>query len=73
MYEGEGLGRMIIDLDALQGEAMVYMNQRGDESYPLGKALIGLHPDKMKAVTDRMDLMWRLANEDEPIRDDTQI
>lgn len=70
MYEGEGLGRVIIDLDALLGEAMMYMDRRGDFAFPLGQALISLNQgERMQAVMQRMDTMWRLANEDEPLRD----
>ncbi len=32
MYQGEGLGRLIIDLDAVLGEAVPNMDSRGDIS-----------------------------------------
>lgn len=62
MYEGEGLGRLIIDLDALLGEAAPIMDNRGDISFPLGRALCELYPEKTKGLRDRMDMMWRLAH-----------
>ena len=69
MYEGEGLGRLIIDLDALLGEAMGYKGDRSDVAFPLGMALNNLYSDRINELTKRMDTMWRLANEDEPSRD----
>jgi hypothetical protein len=62
MYQGEGLGRLIIDLDAVLGEAVPNMNSRGDIYWSLGRALHELHPEKLKPLRDRMDMMWRLAN-----------
>ncbi len=64
MYEGEGLGRLIIDLDAVLGEAVPNMDSRGDIYWSLGRALHELHPEKLKPLRDRMDMMWRLANTD---------
>jgi hypothetical protein len=62
MHQGEGLGRLIIDLDAVLGEAAVHMAQRGDNCFPVGRALLDLYPERTKALRDRMDMMWRLAN-----------
>ena len=69
MYEGEGLGRLIIDLDALLGEAMAYKGSREDVAFPLGMALWNTNNERLRPLVERMDLMWRLANEDEPSRD----
>jgi hypothetical protein len=66
MYEGEGLGRLIIDLDAVLGEAASHMESRNDICWSLGRALHDLYPEKLKGLRDRMDMMWRLANDDEP-------
>lgn len=62
MYEGEGLGRLVIDLDAVLGEAAAMMSLRGDYCFPIGRALLDLYPEKTKPMLDRMDMMWRLAN-----------
>jgi hypothetical protein len=65
MYEGEGLGRLIIDLDAVLGEAASMMESRGDINWSVGRALHELYPEKLKPLRDRMDMMWRLANDGE--------
>jgi hypothetical protein len=70
MYEGEGLGRLIIDLDAVLGEAASMMTDRSDVNYTVGRAINELYPERMKALRDRMDMMWRLANTDGDKRDD---
>lgn len=62
MYEGEGLGRLVIDLDAVLGEAAAMMARRGDIYFPLGRAMCELYPEKTKAMRDRMDMMWRLTH-----------
>ena len=64
MYEGEGLGRLIIDLDAVLGEAVAMMEGRSDVNWSVGRAIQELYPEKTKALRDRMDMMWRLANTD---------
>lgn len=64
MYEGEGLGRLIIDLDAVLGEAAAMMQERSDVNWSVGRAIHDLYPERMKALRDRMDMMWRLANTD---------
>lgn len=69
MYEGEGLGRLIIDLDAVLGEAVPNMDSRGDVSWSVGRAIHDLYPEKTKALRDRMDMLWRLAN-DGDLRDE---
>mgnify|MGYP006273189257 CR=1 FL=1 len=69
MYEGEGMGRLIVDLDALLGEAMGYKNHREDLAFPLGRALMTLYPERTNELLLRMNTMWRLANEDETPRD----
>lgn len=69
MYEGEGLGRLIIDLDAVLGEAASMMEGRDDKNWPVGRAIHELYPERMKALRDRMDMMWRLANDDTDYRD----
>ena len=66
MYEGEGLGRVIIDLDAVLGEAASMMVDRNDVNYTVGRAINELYAEKLKPLRDRMDMMWRLANDDEP-------
>lgn len=66
MYEGEGLGRLIIDLDAVLGEAASMMMTRSDLNYTVGRALNELYPEKLKPLRDRMDMMWRLANDGDP-------
>ena len=66
MYEGEGLGRLIIDLDAVLGEAASMMMTRSDLNYTVGRALNELYPDKLKPLRDRMDMMWRLTNDGDP-------
>ena len=71
MYEGEGLGRLIIDLDAVLGEAVGWMGGRDDKRWTVGKALEDLHPERIEALQKRMDMMWRLANTDGDERDDT--
>ena len=70
MYQGEGLGRLIIDLDAVLGEAMTSMAERNDLNWPVGRALNDLYPERMKALRDRMDMMWRLANDEPDPRDE---
>jgi hypothetical protein len=69
MYEGEGLGRVIIDLDAVLGEAASMMTDRSDVNYTVGRAINELYPERMKALRDRMDMMWRLANDEPDPRD----
>jgi hypothetical protein len=69
MYEGEGLGRLIIDLDAVLGEAASMMEGRDDKNWTIGRAIHELYPEKTKALRDRMDMMWRLANTDGEQRD----
>lgn len=64
MYEGEGLGRLIIDLDAVLGEAAAMMEGRNDVNWSVGRAIQELYPEKTKALRDRMDMLWRLANTD---------
>lgn len=64
MHAGEGLGRLIIDLDAVLGEAVPNMDSRNDIYWSLGKALHDLYPDKLKGLRDRTDMLWRLANTD---------
>jgi hypothetical protein len=64
MYEGEGLGRLIIDLDAVLGEAVVCMGRRDDVRWTVGFALQELYPEKIGELHKRMDMMWRLANTD---------
>ena len=66
MYEGEGLGRLIIDLDAVLGEAASMMMTRSDLNYTVGRALNELYPEKLKPLRDRMDMMWRLTNDGDP-------
>ena len=66
MYEGEGLGRLIIDLDAVLGEAAASMESRSDVNWSLGKALNDLYPEKLKGFRDRMDMLWKLANDGDP-------
>lgn len=66
MYEGEGLGRLIIDLDAVLGEAASMMTSREDINYTVGRAINELYPEKTKPLRDRMDMMWRLANDGDP-------
>ena len=63
MYEGEGLGRLIIDLDAVLGEAAACMESRSDVNWSLGHALNDLYPEKLKGLRDRMDMLWKLAND----------
>jgi hypothetical protein len=63
MYEGEGLGRLIIDLDAVLGEAASMMTSRSDINYTVGRAINELYPEKTKPLRDRMDMMWRLTND----------
>lgn len=70
MYEGEGLGRLIIDLDAVLGEAASMMDYRNDLNYPIGRAINDLYPERMKALRDRMGMMWRLANDEPDPRDE---
>jgi hypothetical protein len=70
MYEGEGLGRLIIDLDAVLGEAVVWMGGRDDKRWSVGKALEDLYPERIEALQKRMDMMWRLMNTDGDERDD---
>jgi hypothetical protein len=69
MYEGEGLGRLIIDLDAVLGEAVVNMENRDDKRWTVGMALEELYRERIKTLHDRMDMMWRLANTDGEQRD----
>lgn len=69
MYEGEGLGRLIIDLDAVLGEAAANMDSRSDICWSLGKAMHDLYPEKLKGLRDRMDMLWKLANTDGDYRD----
>jgi hypothetical protein len=69
MYEGEGLGRLIIDLDAVLGEAAANMDSRSDINWSLGKAMHDLYPEKLKGLRDRMDMLWKLANTDGDYRD----
>lgn len=64
MYEGEGLGRLIIDLDAVLGEAVTMMDNRQDINWTVGRAIHELYPEKTKGLRDRMDMLWRLANTD---------
>lgn len=66
MYEGEGLGRLIIDLDAVLGEAAACMESRSDVNWSLGHALNELYPEKLKGFRDRMDMLWKLANDGDP-------
>jgi len=70
MYGGEGLGRLIIDLDAVLGEAVVNMGARDDVRWTVGFALQHLYPERIEALHKRMDMMWRLANTDGDGRDD---
>ena len=70
MYEGEGLGRLIIDLDAVLGEAVTQMNGRDDKNWTVGDALYLLYPERIGELRKRMDMMWRLANEDGDPRDE---
>lgn len=69
MYQGEGIGRLIIDLDTVLGEAVVSMSSRDDLCWSVGFALQELYPEKIAELHKRMDMMWRLANGDE--RDET--
>ena len=70
MYQGEGLGRLIIDLDAVLGEAVVCMGGRDDVRWTVGFALQELYPEKIGELHKRMDMMWRLANTDGDDRDE---
>lgn len=70
MYEGEGLGRLIIDLDAVLGEAAAMMQERSDVNWSVGRALHELYPEKLKPLRERMDMLWRLANTNGDERDD---
>lgn len=69
MHRGEGLGRLIIDLDAVLGEAAVSMSSRDDLCWSVGYALQELYPEKINALHQRMDMMWRLASTDGDDRD----
>jgi hypothetical protein len=69
MYEGEGLGRLIIDLDAVLGEAVVNMDNRDDKRWTVGMALEELYAERIGELHKRMDMMWRLANTDGEQRD----
>jgi len=64
MHAGEGLGRLIIDLDAVLGEAVVSMGGRDDVRWSVGFALQELYPERIKELQHRMDMLWRLANTD---------
>lgn len=64
MYEGEGLGRLIIDLDAVLGEVMGHVESEG-ETWAIGEAITTLYPERVKQLTDRIDMLVRLMN-DEP-------
>lgn len=70
MYEGEGLGRLIIDLDAVLGEAAATMSARDDVNWTVGRAIHELYPEKTKALRDRMGMLWRLANDEPDPRDE---
>ena len=63
MYEGEGLGRLIIDLDAVLAEAVQNMDGRDDVRWSVGFALQELYPERIVELQHRMDVMWRLAND----------
>lgn len=62
MYEGEGLGRLVIDLDAVLGEAAAMMGSRNDLNYPIGRAITDLYWERIKSLHNRMDMMWRLTH-----------
>ena len=66
MYQGEGLGRLIIDLDAVLGEAAACMESRSDVNWSVGWAIHELYPEKTKALRERMDMLWKLANDGDP-------
>ena len=70
MYEGEGLGRLIIDLDAVLGEAASMMSSRDDVRWTVGEALRTLYPERITELHHRMDMLWRLANTDGDPRDE---
>ena len=63
MYEGEGLGRVIIDLDAVLGEAASMMVDRNDVNYTVGRAINELYAEKLKPLRDRMDMILQLGNQ----------
>ena len=72
MYEGEGLGRLIIDLDAVLAEAVQNMSRRDDVRWSVGFALQALYPERIIELQKRMDMLWRLANDEPDHRDQVE-
>ena len=72
MYEGEGLGRLIIDLDAVLAEAMQNMSRRDDVRWSVGFALQVLYPERIGELQKRMDMLWRLAHDEPDHRDQVE-